>query len=148
LEGGGVNTMRTKRLVTLSQSARDGEEETVEAEDGGAVVRLTSEREVTELLAKCKTEKKKCVVNVSTTSCGPCKFLLPTFEKYAEENQKTTTFAKLFIDDNDETKAVASSWRVMQVPTYRLLDEVGEVHKQFTTGDPKKLGSALYLFLT
>lgn len=112
-----------------------------------AVVRLTSEKEVRELLEGCKREGRKCVVNVSTSSCGPCQFLWPTFEKYAEKHRSTATFAKLVSDQNEELGAVASSWKVLQVPAYRMYDERGEVSKQFTTGDPKKLGTCLYLFL-
>lgn len=130
------------------QPARATSSAASESKDAtSAVVQLTSEKEVNELLERCKRDGRKCVVNVSTSSCGPCKFLLPTFEKYAEEHRSTATFAKLVSDQNEELGAVASSWKVLQVPTYRMYDEKGEVSKQFTTGDPKKLGSSLYLFL-
>ena len=113
-----------------------------------AVVQLRSESEVYELLESCKKQKRKCLINVSTSTCGPCLLLTPTFEKYAAEHAKKATFAKFFSDESEDLGKVASSWKVFQVPTYRLYDENGEVFKQFTTGDPKKLGSSLYLFLT
>lgn len=118
------------------------------SEDVGPVVRLRSEADVDELLDACKGQRRKCVINVSTSSCGPCKFLLPTLEKYAEEHLKRASFGKIISDENDELKKLVTSWGVSQVPCYRFYDENGALYKQFTTGDPKKLGSALYLFLS
>ena len=136
-------------LVTTGMRTHQSNRDSATVESKGAVIQLTSVRDVEDLLEACKSERKKCIINVSTTSCGPCKLLLPTLEKYAEEHGgETATFAKFFSDDNEELRKVASSWKVFQVPTYRMYNEAGELHKQFTTGDPKKLGSSLYLFLT
>jgi hypothetical protein len=41
---------------------------------------------------------------------------------------------------------VAGPW--LQVPSYRMYNKAGKLQKEFTTGDVKKLKTALYLFLS
>ena len=91
---------------------------------------IGSQDELDELLESSKG--KKVVLNVSSSKCGPCKLLMPTLQKYADEH------------GGDKCK----EWKIQGVPTYRMYDEKGECTKMFTTGLPDKLGSALYLFLT
>ena len=59
------------------------------ADDVPAVLRLTSEEDVTGFLASCAAEGVPCVVMVGTTSCGPCKLLYPTLVEFADTYRAT-----------------------------------------------------------
>ena len=51
------------------------------AADDKGVIMLNSTDELEALLATAKAEKRKCVLNVSSSKCGPCKLLLPTLQE-------------------------------------------------------------------
>ena len=102
--------------------------------------------ELEDIIASCAREKRKCVVNVSTSKCGPCKLLLPTLEAYGEK-YPACAFARFYFDKDESLQTVMKGWKVQGVPTYRLYEPSGELKNQFATGQPQKLGSALYLFL-
>ncbi|EEH52113.1 uncharacterized protein MICPUCDRAFT_53709 [Micromonas pusilla CCMP1545] len=131
---------RVGKIYTASSSVTEASTRTV--------VHVETATELEDIIASCAREKRKCVVNVSTSKCGPCKMLLPTLEKYAREHGDSATFVKFHSDEGEDLKRVASEWAVQQVPTYRLIREDGETHAQFTTGKPDSLGGKLYLFLT
>ena len=91
---------------------------------------------------------KKVVLNVSSSKCGPCKLLMPTLQKYADEHGgDKCTFAKFNFDEDKSLQEAVKEWKIQGVPTYRLYEPSGELKNQFATGQPQKLGSALYLFL-
>lgn len=108
---------------------------------------LRTAEELDALLERCKAEKRKCVVNVSSSKCGPCKLLLPTLEAYGEK-YPGCSFARFYFDLDDSLQARMKEWGVQGVPTYRMYEPNGELKSQFTTGVPTKLGSTLYLFLS
>jgi len=108
---------------------------------------IGSKDELEKLLESSKG--KKVVLNVSSSKCGPCKLLMPTLQKYADEHGgDKCTFAKFNFDEDKSLQEAVKEWKIQGVPTYRMYDEKGECTKMFTTGLPDKLGSALYLFLT
>ena len=99
------------------------------------------------LLGMAKAEKRRCVLNVGGSKCGPCKLLLPTLQAYAEK-YPDVSFARFYFDADDSLRELVKQWSVQGVPSYRLYDEQGEMTKQFATGTPTKLGNTLYLFLS
>jgi thiol-disulfide isomerase/thioredoxin len=108
---------------------------------------IGSRDELEKLLESSKG--KKVVLNVSSSKCGPCKLLMPTLQKYADEHGgDKCTFAKFNFDEDKSLQEAVKEWKIQGVPTYMMYDENGECTKMFTTGLPDKLGSALYLFLT
>ena len=119
----------------------------------GATVRAAHEvhmlgsREALDALLE-SSKGKKVVLNVSSSKCGPCKLLMPTLQKYADEHGDKCTFAKFNFDEDKSLQDAVKEWKIQGVPTYRLYNEKGECTKMLTTGLPDKLGSALYLFLT
>ena len=126
----------TRRCVIASAAADD---------KGVTMLSTTDELEL--LLATAKAEKRKCVLNVSSSKCGPCKLLLPTLQAYAEK-YPDVSFARFYFDADDSLRELVKQWSVQGVPSYRLYDEQGEMTKQFATGTPTKLGNTLYLFLS
>ena len=117
------------------------------AADDKGVTMLNSTDELEALLATAKAEKRKCVLNVSSSKCGPCKLLLPTLQAYAEK-YPDVFFARFYFDSDDSLRELVKEWSVQGVPSYRLYDEKGQMTKQFATGTPTKLGNTLYLFLS
>ena len=55
--------------------------------------------------------------------CGPCKMLMPTFEKLAEKYGEQVTFAKVNVD---ELPDIANRFSIRSIPTLVLL-QGGEV---------------------
>ena len=126
----------TRQCVTASAAA-----------DDKGVTMLNTTDELESLLATAKAEKRKVVLNVSSSKCGPCKLLLPTLQAYAEKYLEVS-FARFYFDSDDSLRELVKEWSVQGVPSYRLYDEKGEMTKQFATGTPTKLGNTLYLFLS
>lgn len=117
------------------------------ATDDKGVTMLNTTDELESMLATAKAEKRKFVLNVSSSKCGPCKLLLPTLQAYAEK-YPDVSFARFYFDSDDSLRELVKEWSVQGVPSYRLYDEKGEMTKQFATGTPTKLGNTLYLFLS
>lgn len=111
------------------------------------VTMLTTKDELTAFLRAAADGKRKCVLNISSSKCGPCKLLLPTLIAYAEKFPNAR-FARFYFDKDDSLRDIVNTWAVQGVPSYRLYDEQGEMTKQFATGTPTKLGNSLYLFLS
>lgn len=131
------------RRAILARATSEGASE----ESSSSVLMLRTAEELDALLERCKAEKRKCVVNVSSSKCGPCKLLLPTLEAYGEK-YPDCSFARFYFDLDDSLQARMKEWGVQGVPTYRMYEPNGELKSQFTTGVPTKLGSTLYLFLS
>ena len=136
----GARVVRGNPLARAGAASDDGNERE------SAVLMLNNAEELEALLARCKEEKRKCVINVSSSKCGPCKLLLPTLEAYGEK-YPACAFARFYFDKDESLQTVMKGWKVQGVPTYRLYEPSGELKNQFATGQPQKLGSALYLFL-
>jgi thiol-disulfide isomerase/thioredoxin len=135
------SALRTKQRIRRTASASG------EAVDDKGVTMLNNTEELEAMLATAKAEKRKFVLNVSSSKCGPCKLLLPTLQAYAEKYPEVS-FARFYFDSDDSLRALVKDWSVQGVPSYRLYDEKGEMTKQFATGTPTKLGNTLYLFLS
>ena len=63
------------------------------------------------------------LVDFFATWCGPCKALTPIVDKLSEEMSGKVKIVKVDIDENS---ALATEYRVMSVPTMKLLKN-GEV---------------------
>ncbi|WP_133969094.1 thioredoxin [Eubacterium limosum] len=63
------------------------------------------------------------LVDFFATWCGPCKALTPIVDKLSEEMSGKVKIVKVDIDENS---ALATEYRVMSVPTMKLLKD-GEV---------------------
>ncbi len=115
--------------------------------DDKGVTMIRTKDELLAVLQQASDGKQKCVLNISSSKCGPCKLLLPTLHAYAEKFP-SVTFARFYFDMDDSLRELVKEWSVQGVPSYRLYDEKGEMQKQFATGTPTKLGNTLYLFLS
>jgi thioredoxin 1 len=69
---------------------------------------------------------KPVLVDFWAPWCGPCKAMEPTLEKVAEETAERLTVMKVNID---ECPQLASSYRVMSIPTLLLFKD-GNVMEQ------------------
>ncbi len=75
--------------------------------------------------------------------CGPCRMVLPIYDKLSEEYHGKFKFCKINVDENPET---AQKYRVMSIPSQkffikgRQVDEImGAYPEQFIRGKVDKL---------
>jgi len=66
-------------------------------------------------------------VDFWATWCGPCQLATPVIEELAKEYQGKVKFAKLDIDQNQQT---AVRYSVMSIPTVIIFKEGKEVQRQ------------------
>jgi thioredoxin 1 len=72
--------------------------------------------------------------------CGPCKMMLPTFEKLAEQYGDQVTFAKINVD---ELPDIANRFSVRSIPTFVLLQDGNVVERLVGARSEKELAELL-----
>ena len=80
------------------------------------------------------TGSKPVVVDFWASWCGPCKFMLPIFDKLAKIHGNKITFARLNIDDN---QSIATRYDVYSIPTFIIFNDGKEIDRAMgAVGEP------------
>jgi thioredoxin 1 len=66
---------------------------------------------------KTVNSDKPVIVDFWAEWCGPCRIMIPVFEKLAEKYGDKMTFARLNVDDNSN---IASKYQVFSIPTFMV----------------------------
>lgn len=80
------------------------------------------------------TGSKPVVVDFWASWCGPCKFMLPIFDKLAKIYGNKIAFARLNVDEN---QSVATRYDVYSIPTFIVFNDGKEVDRAMgAVGEP------------
>ncbi len=80
------------------------------------------------------TGSKPVVVDFWASWCGPCKFMLPIFDKLAKIYGNKIAFARLNVDEN---QTVATRYDVYSIPTFIVINNGKEVDRAMgAVGEP------------
>ena len=80
------------------------------------------------------TGSKPVVVDFWASWCGPCKFMLPIFDKLAKIYGNKIAFARLNVDEN---QSVATRYDVYSIPTFIVFNNGKEVDRAMgAVGEP------------
>ncbi|CAI7786242.1 unnamed protein product [Closterium sp. NIES-54] len=109
----------------------------------GNVVEITSREEFNDQVAKAGD--KLVVLDISTRTCGPCKFIFPKVVELSLEHPNAV-FLKINGDHDDATKALMREWGVRAVPNFRFF-RGGELVHSHTGAKIEDLKDNLAKFL-
>ncbi|CAI5532251.1 unnamed protein product [Closterium sp. Naga37s-1] len=109
----------------------------------GNVVEITSREEFNDQVAKAGD--KLVVLDISTRTCGPCKFIFPKVVELSLEHPNAV-FLKINGDHDDSTKALMREWGVRAVPNFRFF-RGGELVHSHTGAKIEDLKDNLAKFL-
>ncbi|CAI5985298.1 unnamed protein product [Closterium sp. NIES-64] len=109
----------------------------------GNVVEITSREEFNDQVAKAGD--KLVVLDISTRTCGPCKFIFPKVVELSLEHPNAV-FLKINGDHDDGTKALMREWGVRAVPNFRFF-RGGELVHSHTGAKIEDLKDNLAKFL-
>jgi thioredoxin 1 len=79
-------------------------------DDGDLIIELSDEN-----FEKSINGKKAILVDFWATWCGPCKFMLPVFNKLAKKYASKIDFGRLNVDDS---QSIAVKYDVYAIPTF------------------------------
>ncbi|XP_002971310.2 thioredoxin isoform X1 [Selaginella moellendorffii] len=86
------------------------------------------DEQASELEEFIRTVRDKLVVlDISTKTCGPCKFIFPKLVKLSED-YPDAVFLKINGDYDSETRALMRKWKIRAVPTFRFFKNGEMVH--------------------
>lgn len=91
----------------------------------GNVVEFQSEEEFNKILTEAG--EKLVVVDVSTTTCGPCKMIFPKLVEMSLE-YPDAVFLKINGNVNNDTRTLMKKWGVRAVPNFRFFKNGEQVH--------------------
>jgi thioredoxin 1 len=137
-----VGCRRSSAGVLVSQSARFGERRAEMArgsspslvcrssvrplsDSNGNVGEFQSEEEFNKILTEAGD--KLVVVDISTTTCGPCKMIFPKLVEMSLE-YPDAVFLKINGDINNDTRTLMRKWGVRAVPNFRFFKNGEQVH--------------------
>lgn len=105
-----VTSKRLRREISCSASVSAGGKKgnVIEVEDGEELEKYIQE-----------AGDKLVVVDVSTTTCGPCKLIYPKVVNMSIE-YPDTLFYKINGDKSSSTRALMRKWGVRAVPNFRF----------------------------
>ncbi|CAI5464901.1 unnamed protein product [Closterium sp. Yama58-4] len=109
----------------------------------GNVVEITSREEFYDQVAKAGD--KLVVLDISTRTCGPCKFIFPKVVELSLDHPNAV-FLKINGDHDDGTKALMREWGVRAVPNFRFF-RGGELVHSHTGAKIEDLKDNLTKFL-
>lgn len=75
-------------------------------------INLTSEN-----FDKIISSDKPVIVDFWADWCGPCKFMIPAFEKLAKKFNDKMIFTRLNVDENGD---IASKYQIFSIPTFMI----------------------------
>ena len=90
-----------------------------------------------------ETSAKPVFLDFWANWCGPCKMMMPTFEKLAEKYGDQITFAKVNVD---ELPDIANQFSVRSIPTLLLLQGGAVIEKVVGLRSEQELDQVLSRF--
>lgn len=94
--------------------------------NAGQVVTVATVEELDRRIAEAGSQL--CVVDISTTWCGPCKVIYPKLVELAEELPQVV-FLKINGDTSKDTAQRMKEWSVKSVPEFRFFREGKQIHQ-------------------
>ncbi|KAG0558595.1 hypothetical protein KC19_10G040500 [Ceratodon purpureus] len=94
-------------------------------ESNGNVVEFQSEEEFNTILKDAGD--KLIVLDISTTTCGPCKMIFPKLVEMSLQ-YPDAVFLKINGDINNDTRSLMRKWGVRAVPSFRFFKNGEQVH--------------------
>lgn len=95
------------------------------SDSNGNVVEFQSEEEFNKILTEAGD--KLVVVDVSTTTCGPCKMIFPKLVEMSLE-YPDAVFLKINGNVSSDTRTLMKKWGVRAVPNFRFFKNGEQVH--------------------
>jgi len=95
------------------------------SDSNGNVVEFQSEEEFNRILTEAGD--KLVVVDVSTTTCGPCKMIFPKLVEMSLQ-YPDAVFLKINGNVNNDTRTLMRKWGVRAVPNFRFFKKGEQVH--------------------
>ena len=90
-----------------------------------------------------ETSAKPVFLDFWANWCGPCKMMMPTFEKLAEKYGDQVTFAKVNVD---ELPDIANRFSIRSIPTLLLLQGGAVIEKVVGLRSEQELDQVLSRF--
>jgi thioredoxin 1 len=90
-----------------------------------------------------ETSAKPVFLDFWANWCGPCKMMMPTFEKLAEKYGDQVTFAKVNVD---ELPDIANRFSIRSIPTLLLLQGGAVIEKMVGLRSEQELDQVLSRF--
>jgi thioredoxin 1 len=95
------------------------------SDSNGNVVEFQTEEEFDSILTEAGD--KLVVVDISTTTCGPCKMIFPKLVEMSLA-YPDAVFLKINGDVNNDTRTLMRKWGVRAVPSFRFFRNGQQVH--------------------
>ena len=88
--------------------------------------------------------KKPCVIDFYADWCGPCRRLVPTFEKMAEKYSNKVDFYKVNVD---YAKNLSAAYRIQSIPTLFFFSKKGTLTQMIGLPNEEELENAINTIL-
>lgn len=93
------------------------------------LIKVENREQFESIVFDAQNKDKIIVANFGATWCGPCRMMLPGYEKLAEKYSLNFVFTKLDIDKVDD---LAEMYKISTVPTIIFLD-YGSLESKYST---------------
>jgi len=103
------------------------------------VIKVHTEKEFNEAMEKAKTSNKGVVIDFFAIWCGPCHYISPFYADYSEK-YPNVMFLKV---DVDQLAVISQKYKVECMPTFKLINKLGETVETLEGADPEQLETSI-----